>query len=78
MVINQIINNKSIQRKVPENKKVEIKEESKVQHTTGEVKLVGITTKTDIELRESCDTEDEEHECGRKQKVKGREPIRET
>ena len=26
-------------------------------------------------MRESCDTEDEEHESERKQKVKGRKPI---
>ena len=39
MESNQIINNKSIHRKVPENKKVQIKEVSKVQNMTGEVKL---------------------------------------
>ena len=66
MVSNQIINNKSIHRKLPENEKVEIKESSEVQHMTREVKFVAITTKTEIELRESCDIEDEEHESGRK------------
>ena len=75
MVSNQFINAKSIQRKVPEDDKVEIKEVSKVQRITRKVKFVAITTKTEIELRESCDTEDEEHESGRKQNVKGREPI---
>ena len=75
MVSNQIISNKSIQRKVPENEKVEIKRVSKVQHTTVEVKIVAIATKTETELRESCDNEDEKHEIGRNQKVKGREPI---
>ena len=39
---NKIINNKNIRRKVAENEKVEIKEVSKVQQTTGEVKLVAI------------------------------------
>ena len=66
MVSSQIINNKNIQRKVAENKKVEIKEVGKVQHTAGEVKFVTITTKTEIELKEGCDTEDEEHESERK------------
>ena len=75
MVSNQIINNKSIQRKMPENEKVEIKDVSEVQHTTGSLKFVAITTKTETELRGSCDTEDEEHASGRKQKVKGRELI---
>ena len=70
MVTKQIINNKSIQRKVAENVKVEIKEVSKVQHMTGEVKFVAITTKTETELRPSCDTEDEEHESETNQKVK--------
>ena len=46
MVSNQIINNKRIEREVPENDKVEIKEVSKVQHATEEVKFVAITTKT--------------------------------
>ena len=76
MVSNQIINNKSNQgNKVPENEKVEIKEVSQVQHTTGEVKFVAITTKTETGLTESCDTEDEKHESGKNQKLKGCEPI---
>ena len=48
MVSNQIINNKNIQGKVAENNKVDIKEVGKVQHTTGEVKFVTITIKTEI------------------------------
>ena len=36
---------------------------------------MAITTKTETELGESCDTEDEEHQSERKQKVKGRETI---
>ena len=74
MASNQIIKNKSIQRQVPENEKVDVKEVSKVQHLIG-VNFVATTTKTEIEQREICDTEDEKHESGRKQKVKGREPI---
>ena len=54
---------------------MEIKEGRKVQHTTGEVQFVAITTKTETELTESCDTEDEEHDSERKQKVKKRESI---
>ena len=46
-----------------------------MQHTTGEVKFVAITTKTKIKLRESFDTEDEKHESKRKQKVKRRKSI---
>ena len=42
MVTNKIINNKNIRRKVAENEKLEIKEVSKVQHTTGEVKLAAV------------------------------------
>ena len=41
---------------------------------TGEVKFVAIMTKTETELIESCDNEDE-HEGERKQKVKGRESL---
>ena len=70
MVSNQNINNKNIQKKVPENDKVEIKEVSKVQESR-----VAITTKTEIKLRENCDTEHEEHESARKQKLKRRKPI---
>ena len=51
MVSNQIINNKSVQRKVPGNEEVEIKEVSKVQHATGEVKFVAITTKTELRIK---------------------------
>ena len=36
---------------------------------------MAITTKTEIELREISDTEDEEPDSGRKQKVKVHEPI---
>ena len=75
MVSNQIIINKNIQRKVAENKQIEMKEVGKVQHTIGEVKFVTVTTKTETELKESCDTEDEEHESERKQKLKGSESI---
>ena len=70
MVSNQIINNKNIQGKVAENNKVDIKEVGKVQHTTGEVKFVTITIKTEIQPRESFDTEDEERGCERKKKLK--------
>ena len=42
---------------------------------TGEVKFVAIMTKTETELIESCDNEDEKHEGERKQKVKGRESL---
>ena len=56
MVSNQIIKNKSIQRKIPENEKVDIKEVSKVQHMIGGVKSVAITTKTEIEQREKVVT----------------------
>ena len=66
MASNQIIDNKNIKRKVAENEKVEIKEVNKVQHTTGEVKFVAITAKSEIELRESCDTEHEEYRSERK------------
>ena len=75
MVRNQIITNKNIQRKVAGHETVEIKEVSKVQPMTGEVKFVAITTKTETEPRKSYDTEDEEHESERKQKVMGRESI---
>ena len=75
MASNQIIDNKNIKRKVAENEKVEIKEVNKVQHTKGEVKFVAITAKSEIELRESCDTEHEEYRSERKQKEQGREPI---
>ena len=66
MVTNQIINNKNIQRKVAQNEKVEIKKVTKVQHTTGEGKFVASTSKTENELRESCDAEDKEHKSERK------------
>ena len=75
MASNQIINNKNIKRKVAEHEHVEIEKVNKGQDTTGEVKFVAITTKTEIDLRETCDIEDEEHESERKQKVQGREPI---
>ena len=51
MVSNQIINNKSVQRKVPENEEVEIKEVNKVQHATGEVKFVALTTITELRMK---------------------------
>ena len=75
MASNQIINNKIIKRKVAENEKIEIEEVNKVQHITGEVKFVAITAKTEVELRESCDIEDEKYESEKKQNVQGREPI---
>ena len=75
MASNQIINNKNIKRKVAEHEKVEIEKVNKAQHTTREVKFVAITTKTETDLREICDIEDEEHESERKQKVQGRAPI---
>ena len=71
MASNQIIDNKNIKRKVAENEKVEIKEVNKVQHMRGEVKFVAITAKSEIELRESCDTEYEEYGRERKQKEQG-------
>ena len=75
MASNQIINNKIIKRKVAENEKVEIEEVNKVQHITREVKFVAITAKTEVELRESCDIEDEKYDSEKKQNVQGREPI---
>lgn len=51
MVSNQIIKNKSIQRKVPENEKVDIKELSKVQHVIGGVKFWAITTKVTLKMK---------------------------
>ena len=47
---NQIINNRNIKREAAENEKREIKEVSKVQHTTGEVIFVIIRQKLKLRM----------------------------
>ena len=47
---NQIINNRNIKREAAENEKREIKEVSKVHHTTGEVIFVIIRQKLKLRM----------------------------